>query len=60
MERTYRFGELVKVMPTITKHVLTVQLRELEADGLIHREVYASVPLRLNIHSLRTVRVCGK
>lgn len=44
LERTHRFGELMKVMPSITKHVLTVQLRELEADGIVHREVYASVP----------------
>ena len=44
MERTYRYGELLKAMPSISKHVLTAQLRELEADGLIHREVYASVP----------------
>ena len=31
-------------MPTITQRMLTKQLRELEADGLVHREVYAQVP----------------
>ena len=44
LERTHRFGELKRVMPGITQHMLTKQLRELEADGIIHREVYAEVP----------------
>jgi len=47
LEKTYRFGELKRTMPTITQHVLTKQLRELEADGIVHREVYAEVPPRV-------------
>ena len=47
LERTYRFGELKKVMPTITQHTLTKQLRELEADGVISRTVYPEVPPRV-------------
>jgi DNA-binding HxlR family transcriptional regulator len=39
-----RFGELKKFMPSITQRMLTKQLRELESDGLIHREVYKVVP----------------
>lgn len=39
-----RFGELKRVMPHITQRMLTRQLRELEEDGLVHREVYAQVP----------------
>jgi DNA-binding HxlR family transcriptional regulator len=39
-----RFNELKRSMPNITQKMLTRQLRELEADGLVHREVYAQVP----------------
>jgi DNA-binding HxlR family transcriptional regulator len=39
-----RFSELQKVMPSVTHQMLTAQLRELEADGLVHREVYRQVP----------------
>ncbi|MBC6971409.1 helix-turn-helix transcriptional regulator [Bacillus sp. Xin] len=39
-----RFNEFVRLMPGITQRMLTRQLRELEADGVIHREVYKEVP----------------
>jgi len=39
-----RFGELTRLIPTITQRMLTLQLRELEADGVIAREVYQQVP----------------
>ncbi|MDF7814097.1 helix-turn-helix domain-containing protein [Hymenobacter sp. YC55] len=42
-----RFSELKKVIPNITERMLTLQLRELERDGLISRTVYAEVPPRV-------------
>ncbi len=42
--RTLRFSELKKLVPTATAKMLTKQLRELEADNLLTRRVYAVVP----------------
>ena len=39
-----RFGELNRLVPEATQRILTLQLRELEEDGVIHREVYKQVP----------------
>jgi DNA-binding HxlR family transcriptional regulator len=41
---TTRTGELQRRLPGISKKMLTQTLRELERDGLIHREVFAVVP----------------
>ena len=41
---TRRFNELQRLLPGISKGILTRQLRELETDYLIHREVYKEVP----------------
>ncbi|NHT77608.1 helix-turn-helix transcriptional regulator [Rhizobiaceae bacterium CRRU44] len=46
-QRVYRFGELRKAIPGITQHMLSAQLRELEADGLVSRTVFAEVPPRV-------------
>ena len=47
LQGTRRFGELGRAIPCAAPQMLTQQLRELEADGIIHREVYAEVPPRV-------------
>jgi len=42
-----RFKELQRSIPDISEKMLTATLRNLEADGLVHREVYAEVPPRV-------------
>jgi len=44
LDHTRRFGELRKLIPQATPKMLTQQLRELEADGLVIRTVYPVVP----------------
>jgi DNA-binding HxlR family transcriptional regulator len=43
-KHTYRFSELMKLMPGITQKMLTQQLRQLEDNHLIKRKVYPVVP----------------
>jgi DNA-binding HxlR family transcriptional regulator len=39
-----RFNELRRMMPSVTQRMLTQHLRELEGDGIVHREIRAQVP----------------
>lgn len=43
-ERAHRFGELGRAVGPVTPRVLTRQLRELEADGIVIRAVRSQVP----------------
>lgn len=44
LQEPRRNGELRRLVPAITQKMLTQQLRELEADGIITREVFEQVP----------------
>lgn len=51
-----RFNELQKSLPFIRQGYLTQQLRELEQDGLVHREIYNVVPPKVE-YSLTDIGV---
>lgn len=46
-EKIIRYSKLKRCIPTINERMLTRQLRELEEDKLINREVYREVPPRV-------------
>ena len=46
-EEKQRFSDFLKTIPAISKKVLTDNLRALESDGLINREIFAEVPPRV-------------
>lgn len=46
-EKTLRFSELKRSLPKITQKMLTQQLRELEASGLVKRFIYTQIPPRV-------------
>ena len=47
MPGTKRFGDLKKSIGVVSQKVLSAQLRAMEESGLVHREVYAEVPPRV-------------
>ncbi|MGW2703075.1 winged helix-turn-helix transcriptional regulator [Streptomyces sp. NPDC001340] len=46
-EQDRRFGELRRLIPGVSEKVLFQHLRELEADGVVHRETYEAPPVRV-------------
>ena len=61
---TKRFGELKKSVGNVSQKVLTAQLRAMEESGLVHRQVYAEVPPKVEYSlteldlSLKTILDC--
>ncbi|WP_441339385.1 winged helix-turn-helix transcriptional regulator [Paenibacillus sp. 7523-1] len=65
-----RFNDLLRMIPGVSKGILTRQLRELEEDGAVHREVYKVVPPKVEyslteqgkqfLPVLEAMRVWGK
>ena len=47
MSGAMRFSELRRAVPGATPKMLTQQLRELEHDGLVHREIFPVIPPRV-------------
>ena len=56
---TKRFNQLRKLMPDVTQRILTKQLRELEADQIIQREVFPEVPPRVEYSLTRFGETLG-
>lgn len=44
MDETLRYSELRKAMPTVTERTLSLQLKKLEADGIVKRSVFYKKP----------------
>ena len=47
LDKPKRFSELRRQIPGVTAQMLTLQLRQLESDGIVARKIYAQVPVRV-------------
>lgn len=59
-DKTLRTGELRRQIPGISEKMLTQQLRELEADGVVSRHVYGEVPPRVEYVATEHGRALNK
>lgn len=57
-DKIMRYNELKKAIPHITDKMLTSQLRELEREGFIHREVYPVVPPKVEYSITEKGKTC--
>ena len=53
---TVRFNEMKRYISTVSDKTLSTSLRELEGDGLVHREVYPQVPPKVEYSLTETGR----
>lgn len=56
LQGTKRYNELKRLLPQVTQQMLTLQLRELEQAGIVHRKVYAEVPPKVEYSLTATGR----
>ncbi|WP_155990448.1 MULTISPECIES: helix-turn-helix domain-containing protein [unclassified Paenibacillus] len=47
LENKRRYNELRRLIPDISQRMLTLQLNQLEKDGIVHREIYPEIPPRV-------------
>ncbi len=47
MDRPMRFSEIVQAVPELSDRLLSARMKELEARGIVAREVHAGPPLRV-------------
>jgi DNA-binding HxlR family transcriptional regulator len=58
-ERDHYFGELSQTIPGLSDRLLSRRLRELEGEGLVHREVHPGTPARVSYGLTEKGRALG-